>query len=256
MSLKQILKKRTPVEKLRYDVEKGKKNKSQYMEEMSILFGRACFVFYARTSYVKEEIQERKKEVVEIKKEIDMQLNNVYTDEWCRNISIKRLKMEKQLLDDLRETIESRNMLLNLDSLDIIARVLQLQEAFPDDNWSLVAIMHNALDEKVQAAVLKNASELQLELQSYPTIKELNQFRKFLMTSWVINYGCMQNEDIKIFNENGLIRGICNNMNGTYVTKNRTYSLEEVIKIRQSKNKLFEEDIFADFIEIDYCGVV
>ena len=140
-----------------------------------------------------------------------------------------------------------------------------MQEAFPEYDWSLTTIMKNAMNENIKKDVLEElaASEARDKdtMYDYPTLKEMDMYRKYLITSYVINYGVVAEEDINMFNENGLIRGICTRLDGTYPLKSGTFDLKQIIEIRKDANhpkygNLFEEDIFAEFIEADYCGVV
>lgn len=236
--------------------------KEEIMHDLAYVFADICYVFHNYTKRTKDDIQKYNANIPDIKQAIEAMKADNFSDKIYKDIKTSYLKMYKNTFNELQDYIGERNQYIKMATIAFVPKILRLQEKFPEDDWLLENIQKRAcqkdIEEEVMNDVIERTNSIGLSTYNYPTPKEMKFVRLLLITTWLTEYGSESHRNLNIYNENGLVWFLCFNFNGTYTGKKngRVYTFDELLEIRKSGGKLFEEDIFADFIEVDYEGVV
>lgn len=263
MGIKELFRKQTPIEKVQRKVAKGKVTKQELLDGLVALYAEQAVSFYYYVKRVKSRIQIHNDDIENIKKTRDRLLADEYAeeDQWCKEVDIQYLKMEKRRKNDCINLLRDRNMFLDMAAVAIVTQTIQYQEVFPDMDWSLEHIIElvKENDEVKRKAMEKGYKIIGWSgsLEEFPTDKELERYKNYLLTAFVNGYGAYAEKDFNMFREDGLIVAICNRLDGKMEMSNGyAFTLEETKERSRIKNGVVEENIFKNFIEVDYKGVV
>lgn len=263
MGIKDLFRKQTPIEKVQRKVAKGKVTKQELLDGLVDLYAQQAVSFYRYVKRAKKDVQTHNNDLENINKTINRLLADEYAeeDQWCKEVDIRYLQMEKRRKNTIINDLRDRNMFLDMAAVAIVTQTIQYQEAFPDMDWSLEHIIElvQGNDEIKRKAMEKGykISGWSGSLDEFPTDKELERYKNYLLTAFVIGYGAYAEKDFNMFREDGLIVAICNRLDGKMETSNgHAFTLEEIKEISVSKKGVYEENIFNNFIEVDYKGVV